>query len=54
MYISAHYKDDNLEEVKTFLKENSFAILVNQHSNRITVTHIPLLLTKNTEGMMFY
>lgn len=46
MYISTHYKNENLEEVKAFLKANSFAILVNQHSNRITGMHIPLLLQK--------
>lgn len=44
MYIPHHYKNENLAEVKAFIKQNSFGILVNQVDGKPWATHIPLEL----------
>lgn len=50
MYIPRHYKNLNFNEVKGFLKENSFAILINQVDGRPWATHIPLELEVDGKG----
>lgn len=50
MYTPDLYKNENAEEIRTFLKENSFGILINQTNGKLCATHIPLELELNTEG----
>ncbi len=50
MYIPAEYQNTNVDDVKEFVNANSFGILVNQVNNRPWATHIPMELTKNTDG----
>ncbi|MGB5436023.1 MAG: FMN-binding negative transcriptional regulator [Maribacter sp.] len=50
MYIPHHYKNENIEQVKTFLKENSFGILINQVDGKPWATHIPLELDIDEDG----
>lgn len=50
MFIPDIYKSENPEEIRTFLVENSFGILVNQTDGRLCATHIPLELDINKEG----
>jgi transcriptional regulator len=50
MYIPQSYKNENIEEVKEFLKANSFGILINQVDGKITGTHIPMELDKDENG----
>ena len=50
MYIPHYYKNEDLEEVKEFIRQNSFAILVNQVDGKPWATHIPLELSRNTQG----
>ena len=50
MYIPHYYKNENLEEVKDFLKKNSFGILVNQLNGRPWAAHIPLELDVDKDG----
>lgn len=50
MYIPAHYQQTNIEEIKEFLVQNSFGILVNQVNNRPWATHIPLELATDKNG----
>ena len=50
MYIPHHYKNENLEEVKEFLKHNSFGILINQVAGKPWATHIPLELDVDDQG----
>lgn len=50
MYTPAIYKNENPEEINTFLKENSFGILINQTNGKLWATHIPLELEINAEG----
>jgi len=50
MYIPPHYKNENISEVKDFIKEHSFAILVNQVDGKPWATHTPLELEVNEKG----
>jgi transcriptional regulator len=50
MYTPDLYKNENQEEIRTFLKENSFGILINQTNGKLCATHIPMELGINVEG----
>lgn len=50
MYIPHYYKNENVEEVKEFLRKNSFGILINQVDGKPWATHIPLELGTDKEG----
>lgn len=50
MYIPEEYKNSNLDEIKNFLKKNSFGILINQSEGKLCATHIPLELETNEDG----
>ena len=50
MYIPAYYKNENLEEVKEFLKANSFGILISMVDGKLWGTHIPLELEVDPNG----
>lgn len=50
MYIPHYYKNEDLEEVKEFIKQNSFAILVNQLDGKPWASHIPLELSPDDKG----
>lgn len=50
MYIPHHFRQHNIEEVKSFLQKNSFGILVSQVNGKPWATHIPLELDVNIDG----
>ncbi|MEC7263695.1 MAG: FMN-binding negative transcriptional regulator [Bacteroidota bacterium] len=50
MYIPSYYENKDLPEIKKFLLENSFGILVNVVDNKPWGTHIPLELEKDKDG----
>ena len=50
MYTPEIYKNENQEEIKKFLQENSFGILINQTNGKLWATHIPLELDTNENG----
>lgn len=50
MYTPDLYKNENPEEISTFLKENSFGILINQTNGKLFATHIPIELEINADG----
>lgn len=50
MYIPGYFKQQNMEEVKSFLIQNGFGILVSQVNGKPWATHIPLELEVNGEG----
>ncbi|PCI34801.1 MAG: protease [Flavobacteriaceae bacterium] len=50
MYIPSIYKNENLEEVKEFIKQYGFGILISQVSGRPEGTHIPLQLEVDNNG----
>lgn len=50
MYIPHYYKNEDLDEVKEFIKKNSFGILINQVDSKPWATHIPLELDIDLNG----
>lgn len=50
MYIPSIYKNENKEEIKNFIHENGFGILINQMVGKPWATHIPMLLLENESG----
>lgn len=50
MYTPLHYKNTNLSEIKDFLVNHSFGILVNQVDGKPWATHIPLELEVDSNG----
>ncbi len=50
MYIPNIYKNENPEEIRSFLKANSFGILVTNKDNQSLATHIPLEFTQKEDG----
>ncbi len=50
MYIPLNYQNENLEEVKEFLRNNAFAILVSQVGDKPWATHLPLELETGPDG----
>jgi predicted FMN-binding regulatory protein PaiB len=50
MYIPDVYKNENQQEIKDFLHNNSFGILINQTNGKLWATHIPLELDTNKNG----
>ena len=50
MYISNYNRNENIEEVKTFIKANSFGILLTSRDNRVIGSHVPLELEKDIDG----
>lgn len=50
MFTPAHYKNENIHEIKDFLVNNSFGILVNQVDGKPWATHIPLELDVDSDG----
>lgn len=53
MYIPHHYKQTNLAEIKAFIVQNSFGILINQVEGKPWATHIPLELETDNDGNDF-
>jgi len=47
MYIPRIFKNENEEDVKQFLIDNSFGILVTSQKSELLATHIPLELEQN-------
>jgi transcriptional regulator len=50
MYIPRRYQEKDREKIFSFIRENSFAILVSLQDGLPVATHIPLLLEANHEG----
>lgn len=50
MYIPHYYKNENLQEIRDFISQNAFAILVNQVDGSPWASHIPLELHRDKEG----
>ncbi len=47
MYIPKNNLNENIEDVKSFIDKNGFAILVSQMQDKLWATHIPLQLSTN-------
>ncbi|MCF6300214.1 MAG: FMN-binding negative transcriptional regulator [Proteobacteria bacterium] len=50
MYSPKYFKNKNSEEIKQFLIQNSFGVLINQCDGKICGSHIPLELDTDKQG----
>ena len=50
MYIPNYFRNKNLPELENFIRQNPFAILINQYEGKPLATHIPVELEKNESG----
>jgi transcriptional regulator len=50
MYSPPHHRQENWSEIKSFIHQNGFAILVNQMAGRPWATHLPLELAQDADG----
>jgi len=50
MYTPSHYNNQDIDEIKDFLRNNSFGILINILDNKPWGTHIPLELETDENG----
>ena len=50
MYIPHYYKNEDIEEIREFISQNSFGILISQVDGKLWATHTPLELDKDDEG----
>ena len=50
MFTPTHYQNDDINEIKDFLRSNSFGILINQVDGKPWATHIPLELDLDSSG----
>jgi transcriptional regulator len=50
MYTPELYKNENQEEIRHFIHQNGFALLINQVNGKPWATHIPLVLETNSDG----
>lgn len=50
MYIPQYYKNENVKEVRQFIQDNGFGILVSQVNGKPWATHIPLELYVDSAG----
>jgi transcriptional regulator len=47
MYTPSYSKNENIQELHAFIKQNGFGILVSQVEGKLWATHLPLILSDN-------
>ncbi len=50
MYLPNNFRQTNIDEVKAFIQQNSFGMLISQVEGKPWATHIPLELETNADG----
>jgi transcriptional regulator len=50
MYIPGYFRNKNLPELEAFIRQNPFAILINQREGKPWATHLPVELEENETG----
>ena len=50
MYVPHQFKNENADEIREFVAQNGFGILISQTDARLLATHIPFELDTNDEG----
>ena len=53
MYIPAYYRNNDLSEIKSFIRQNSFATLITIRNKNPEATHIPIELVEQKDGEAF-
>lgn len=51
MYIPSHFRNTDISEVKSFIQQNGFGILINVADGKPMATHIPLELSENGDRL---
>lgn len=54
MYIPGYYQVTDKNEIKSFLRENSFATIVSNDQDHLVATHTPLVLQENEDDFMLF
>lgn len=54
MYKPSHFAIEDLEQLKAFIKEHSFATLITVQKNQINANHYPFLLTQEKEQLYLW
>ncbi len=49
MYTPAHFKNENTEELREFIRHHGFAVLVSQVDKKLWATHLPLILKEDNK-----
>ena len=47
MYKPKYAENSNEEEIRSFIRENSFGVLVNQTAGKLWATHLPIELSED-------
>ncbi len=50
LYIPAHFRVDDRDELLAFMRDNAFATLVSSGSNGLHVSHIPFIVERGGDG----
>lgn len=51
MYTPKYFQQADIPEIKEFIRQNGFGILVSQHAGALMATHIPLALSKDGDKL---
>ena len=51
MYVPKEFRNENIEELKDFIRHNNFGMLVTEVNNRPWISHIPFMLDKNGDEL---
>jgi transcriptional regulator len=50
MFVPKIYKNENIDDIKAFITDNSFGIIVSQLDQKLCATHIPIGLVEQGDG----
>jgi transcriptional regulator len=51
MFVPKIYKNENINDIRAFIVENSFGIIVSQLEQKLCATHIPIELVEKSNGV---
>lgn len=51
MYIPKHYKENDVQEIKAFMKEHQFVTIVSNENNKPIATHVPINIHEENESL---
>jgi transcriptional regulator len=53
MYIPAYYRNESVTEILSFIRKNSFGIVITRGVNTPQATHIPFEVIENADGKVY-
>ncbi|WP_039069702.1 FMN-binding negative transcriptional regulator [Staphylococcus shinii] len=51
MYIPKHYKENDVQEIKAFMKEHQFVTIVSNEDGKPIATHVPINIHEKNEAL---